>query len=325
MKKILRLLLAVVLVTAVSSAALVTTAEAKTTYVSSTYTNPKKGQTSAGVKALQQRLVKAKVLESKYVTSYFGPVTEKAVKKFQKKYKYKQTGKVNSKTWKKLVSKTGKIKASSTPAKKKSSTSYPKKGQSSAKVTELQQRLVKAKVLSSKYVTGTFGDITASAVKKFQKKYGYKQTGKVNSLTWNKLVSKTGKISAPKVKGIDSRCKVSGRALCIDKRTDKLHYLKNGKVIKTMDARFGCAATRTREGKFSVLWKSRHHVSTLYDSPMPYAMFFSGGQAVHYSSDFAARGYAGCSHGCVNIRDKAGIAWLFDQMRNGDRVVVYRS
>ena len=58
---------------------------------------------------------------------------------------------------------------------------------------------------------------------------------------------------------------------------------------------------------------------------MPYAMFFSGGQAVHYSADFAARGYAGCSHGCVNIRDKAGIAWVFDRVRNGDRVVVYRS
>ena len=45
----------------------------------------------------------------------------------------------------------------------------------------------------------------------------------------------------------------------------------------------------------------------LYGSAMPYAMFFSGGQAVHYSSDFAARGYAGASHGCVNVRDHAGI------------------
>jgi lipoprotein-anchoring transpeptidase ErfK/SrfK len=54
-------------------------------------------------------------------------------------------------------------------------------------------------------------------------------------------------------------------------------------------------------------------------------MFFSGGQAVHYSSDFAARGYAGASHGCVNVRDYAGIQWLFDQVNIGDKVVIYWS
>ncbi|HEY9394911.1 MAG TPA: L,D-transpeptidase [Nocardioides sp.] len=54
-------------------------------------------------------------------------------------------------------------------------------------------------------------------------------------------------------------------------------------------------------------------------------MFFNGGQAVHYSSDFAARGYNGCSHGCVNVRNKSSIAWVFDQIRIGDRVVVYWS
>ena len=66
-------------------------------------------------------------------------------------------------------------------------------------------------------------------------------------------------------------------------------------------------------------------LSTIYHTPMPYAMFFSGGQAVHYSSDFASRGYNGCSHGCVNIRNKSGIRWVFDRVRVGDRVIVYRS
>jgi lipoprotein-anchoring transpeptidase ErfK/SrfK len=54
-------------------------------------------------------------------------------------------------------------------------------------------------------------------------------------------------------------------------------------------------------------------------------MFFSRGQAVHYSSDFAARGYAGASHGCVNVRDYDGVRWLFDHVRIGDKVVVYWS
>jgi hypothetical protein len=210
------------------------------------------------------------------------------------------------------------------------STTYtaPKKGQTNSGVKALQRRLVKAKTLGPAYVTSYFGDLTESAVKKFQRNNGLTANGRVSRTTWNKLVAKTGKIkigsSAGSVK-IDRRCKVSGRSLCIDKRTDKLYYMKNSKIIRTYDARFGCAATRTREGKFSVLWKSRHHVSSIYHTPMPYAMFFSGGQAVHYSADFARRGYNGCSHGCVNIRNRAGIAWIFDQVRVGDRVVVYRS
>ena len=89
------------------------------------------------------------------------------------------------------------------------------------------------------------------------------------------------------------------------------------------DARFGATRTPTRNGSFKVYRKSKNHVSSIYHSPMPYAMFFSGGQAVHYSSDFASRGYAGASHGCVNVRDLAGIASLFGQVNLGDKVVVY--
>ena len=208
------------------------------------------------------------------------------------------------------------------------STTYtaPKKGQTNAGVKALQQRLVKAGTLGSGNVTSYFGDLTEAAVEKFQRGNGLTANGRVSRTTWDTLVAKTGKIKISKPSPeLDKRCKVKGRSLCIDKKTDKLYYLENSKIIRTFDARFGCANMRTREGKFSVLWKSRNHVSSIYHTPMPYAMFFSGGQAVHYSADFAARGYQGCSHGCVNIRDKAGIRWVFDRVRNGDRVVVYRS
>ena len=58
---------------------------------------------------------------------------------------------------------------------------------------------------------------------------------------------------------------------------------------------------------------------------MPYAMFFSGGQAVHYSPDFAARGYNGASHGCVNVRNlSADPVRCSAQVRVGDKVIVYR-
>ena len=97
----------------------------------------------------------------------------------------------------------------------------------------------------------------------------------------------------------------------------------DGEIKKTFDARFGKSSTPTRNGAYKVYWKSRDHDSSLYDSPMPFAMFFSGGQAVHYSSDFARRGYNGASHGCVNVRDRAAIARLFDLARVGDKVIVY--
>jgi lipoprotein-anchoring transpeptidase ErfK/SrfK len=122
---------------------------------------------------------------------------------------------------------------------------------------------------------------------------------------------------------IDRRCVTKGRVLCINKKTRKLVYLVNGKPIQVMDVRFGAMKTPTRSGVFKVYRKSKNHVSSLYHSKMPYAMFFSGGQAVHYSSDFKARGYNGASHGCVNVRDKNKIAWVFARVHVGDKVVVY--
>ncbi len=46
---------------------------------------------------------------------------------------------------------------------------------------------------------------------------------------------------------------------------------------------------------------------------------------MHYSPDFAAVGYDGASHGCVNVRDYDGMAALYDEVRVGDAVVVYWS
>jgi hypothetical protein len=123
---------------------------------------------------------------------------------------------------------------------------------------------------------------------------------------------------------LDQRC-LTGRAICVDKSTRKLSWVVDGKVRYSMAVRFGSAETPTREGSFKVYWKSRDHVSTIYHTPMPYALFFDGGQAVHYSADFAANGYNGASHGCVNVRDKGAVSRLFDEAVVGDKVIVYRS
>ena len=76
---------------------------------------------------------------------------------------------------------------------------------------------------------------------------------------------------------LDPRCLEVARALCIDKSTNSLRWVVDGKVRSAVDVRFGSAELPTREGVFSVYRKSRDHVSSLYDTSMPFAMFFSGG------------------------------------------------
>jgi hypothetical protein len=204
------------------------------------------------------------------------------------------------------------------------------RGDSGRDVRELQARLRQVAWLFDG-PTGTYDDLTEQAVKGFQGKRGLPRTGRTDTVTWQRLLRMTHEpgrwelylMGGQPAAAPDPRC-LTGRVLCINKSSRTLRWMVDGRTLMTLPVRFGSQYTPTREGVFSVYWKSRHHVSTLYDSPMPYALFFSGGQAVHYSYDFAARGYAGASHGCVNVRDEAAISELFTQVRNGDKVVVYQ-
>ncbi|MFB7466794.1 peptidoglycan-binding protein [Streptomyces sp. NPDC056224] len=202
-------------------------------------------------------------------------------------------------------------------------------GDDSDQVRELQARLKQLKLMSVA-PTGFYGTKTTAAVKSFQSKHGLNATGSVDETTWKKIQSSTKKPTADELRpptvneadAPDPRC-MEGRVMCISKESRTLAWMIDGKVVSTMDVRFGSENTPTREGVFNVGWKAKEWTSTIYHTPMPYAMFFSGGQAVHYSADFAARGYAGASHGCVNVRDKGKLSALFDQVQVGDKVVVY--
>jgi hypothetical protein len=184
-------------------------------------------------------------------------------------------------------------------------------------VALVQQRLVWTGLTLKR--TGVFDAATVAAVKKFQVKQLLSSTGRVDKATFTRLAAVTKR----KAK-LDPRCGGAVQVLCIDKSQKVLRYLVHGKVVMLLDVRFGSAELPTREGVFDVYAKSRFHVSTLYHTPMPYALFFSGGQAVHYSMFFHAVGYAGASHGCVNVRDQSAMATLFDEVPVGTKVVIYR-
>jgi len=290
-----------------------------------------KGDKGDEVRDLQARLRQIDWL-SGTITGVYDEATVEAVTGFQKKRGLPATGVVDQATLDKLAGMTKKPTHDEMYDILKPGPALYKKGSEGAKVKELQARLAQIGWFGEK-ITGYYGDTTTASVKGFQGKRAIPVTGEVDQRTWDRLVAMTHTPTKEELENkppaastgtgkLDPRC-LTGRVICISKTTRKVVWVVDGKPLLSMDARFGSEDNITREGVFSVFWKSRNHVSTIYGSAMPYAMFFSGGEAVHYSSDFAARGYAGASHGCVNIRDKAGIAWLFDQVREGDKVVVY--
>ena len=168
--------------------------------------------------------------------------------------------------------------------------------------------------------TGVYTKETAKVVKHLQWKYLLDETGDVNRATYRKLVSITGgRFVLPKA----CRNPKTKLILCVDLKQRNLRYIKRGKVVWTIDIRSGMASLPTRRGNWHVFSKQAFVISTLYGSPMPYSMFFSGGQAFHYSMFFDAVGYNGASHGCVNIGSMSQARWLFHHTPMGTAVKVY--
>jgi lipoprotein-anchoring transpeptidase ErfK/SrfK len=189
------------------------------------------------------------------------------------------------------------------------------------RVAKVQERLtwLGYDISMSNLANGRMGESTTAAVKRFQTKFGIRSTGTVGPGTYDLLSAVSGTVGR-----LPAGC-LGERTICIDKAQRLVRLVERGKVLLTLDARFGFAGAETHEGTFRVHFKSRDHFSSLYRTWMPFALFFSGGQAVHYSPYFARDGYNGGSHGCVNLRDYNRARWLFGRVPVGTRVHVYRS
>ncbi len=185
-------------------------------------------------------------------------------------------------------------------------------------VAAVQQRLIW--LGAPVKLTKVMDRATLTALARFRSKFGIAASTKVTASTFARLSSLTRSHGV-----LPAACRTSGTVLCVDKTQKSLRFVRAGKVLLTTDARFGSDALPTREGTFHVQRKAATHVSSLYHTSMPYSMFFSGGQAVHYSPYFHRDGYNGHSHGCVNIRDYATAGYLFAHSPIGTKVVVYRS
>ncbi len=208
-------------------------------------------------------------------------------------------------------------------------------GDSGPKVRDMQARLKQIGWFSGD-VSNNYGSRTTEAIRGFQRKRGFPVTGVTDERTYNRILSMTRtptrdelnnvKPVAPKPTAaswdVDKRC-LTGRVICISKSTRSLTWVIDGEAQYSMAVRFGSEAEPTREGVFGITWKKVDVISNLYHTPMPYSMFFSGGQAIHYSGDFARNGYNGSSHGCVNVRNMTLLKQLYNAAPVGTKVVVH--
>ena len=178
--------------------------------------------------------------------------------------------------------------------------------------------------------TGSYDDLTEQAVKGFQGKRGLPRTGKTDTVTWQRLLRMThepGKwelylMGGQPADAPDARC-LTGRVLCISKTSRTLRWMIDGRTVST-DVGALRLAGHADPGRC---------VQRLLEVPPPCVDALRLPDAVRdvlqrrpggaLLADFAAHGYAGASHGCVNVRDEAAIADLFGQVRNGDKVVVH--
>ena len=287
------------------------------------------GDTAWRVRVLQSRLHQLG-LHSEVVTNRYDAETRAGVATFQRRRDWTADGVVDERTWLKLVSLTTEPTTEALHNVYVPGRPLLERGDTGMWVRQVQARLTQVRWYDAR-VTGRYTRSTVEAVRGFQAKRRIPVTGQVDRRTLERLKDMTREPTkaelfniVPQGPALDPRC-VTGRAMCVDKTSRTLRWVVDGVVLKGVEVRFGSDELPTREGAFAVFRKSRDHVSSLYDTSMPFAMFFSGGQAVHYSPDFAANGYNGASHGCVNVRDRAAVAWLFDQVRLGDTVIVYRS
>ena len=165
----------------------------------------------------------------------------------------------------------------------------------------------------------TYDTALAAAVLRLQEKFGLTESGRVNKNTLETLLRITERGPA-----LPEQCRAPGTVLCIDKTQKVVRLVVDGTTETTLDARFGSFGTATDEGSFTVYDKRADDWSTAFGVPMQYSMYFSGGQAVHYSQHFADDGYTGASHGCVNTRDLEATAAMFDRVAEGTPVYVYQ-
>ncbi len=287
---------------------------------------------SPRVRELQVRLRQAKFLAVYDVDDRFDGRTREAVLKFQREVGLRATGVVDATTWQALAA------HSRPPTAAELAnvdigpwfTSPTQPGF----VKELQHRLKQVGIYEGP-LDGRFDAATQQAVAAWRTRIGLPASEVMDERGWAPLIRRTRNpryaelFDAPPTSSLsqelDPRC-AKGRVVCISKRELKMSFVVDGQVRFTREARFARPGWESPEGEFRIWYMNRDTVSKIFGerTPMPYAIFYDGNVAIHFSQDFADKGYDSGSHGCSQLRDYQVAKWLYEQVKVGDRVVVYR-
>ena len=106
--------------------------------------------------------------------------------------------------------------------------------------------------------------------------------------------------------------------IAIDLGAQRLYAYRCGVEIGRSSILYGADDKPTPKGEFKILQKKRHHISNLYQVPMPFMMRLTmDGIALHASE--VEDGSA--THGCIGLPDEFA-ALLFQEAAVGDRVII---
>ncbi|MFD0153230.1 L,D-transpeptidase [Streptomyces sp. NPDC055721] len=168
-------------------------------------------------------------------------------------------------------------------------------------------------------VDGKQSGADCKAIKAFQTREKIKPAnGYAGPVTW----ARAELLAARKDLDPGRRCPVKKYAVaCVDLDRQLMWVRKDKKVTYgVVNVRSGRVGYATRTGWHSVYWRHKDHWSSIYNTPMPYSQFFSGGQAFHavYGQIATPTG----SRGCVNL-SYGNARKLWDVLRKGDRVYIW--
>ncbi|WP_238940977.1 MULTISPECIES: L,D-transpeptidase family protein [Sphingomonas] len=108
--------------------------------------------------------------------------------------------------------------------------------------------------------------------------------------------------------------------ITVDLAAQTLSVFRDGYEIGAAAILYGADDKPTPLGTFPITQKDAHHVSNLYDAPMPYMLRLTNdGVSIHGTE--VAWGYA--THGCIGVPTKFA-RLLFNEARLGDRVIITR-
>ncbi len=107
----------------------------------------------------------------------------------------------------------------------------------------------------------------------------------------------------------------AGVTVRVDRGSQSMRVYVNGVMRHHWAVSTGRRGFRTPAGTYSPKWLARMHYSKkYYNSPMPHSIFYSGGYAIHGTSETGRLGRP-ASHGCIRLAP-GNAARLFALVRN---------